>query len=76
VRYQSVPYLHALADSARFMARAWARDAACPMAVRAGLVGEVGEVGQVGAVGQVGQLGAPVLAPVARRPADGQLARQ
>lgn len=39
VPYQSVPYLHALADSARFMASAWAREASDPIEVRAGLVG-------------------------------------
>ena len=39
VAYMRTPYLHALADSARFMARAWARDASDPVEVRAGLVG-------------------------------------
>ncbi len=37
--YLSTPYLDALADSARFMARAWERDATDPIEVRAGLVG-------------------------------------
>jgi fatty acid desaturase len=37
--YQSVPYLAALADSARFMAYAWERDADDPVAVRVGLIG-------------------------------------
>ena len=40
VTYLSVPYLHALADSARFMASAWERDAVDPVEVRAGLVGK------------------------------------
>jgi fatty acid desaturase len=39
VTYASVPYLHALADSARFMADAWSREASDPVEVRAGLVG-------------------------------------
>jgi len=39
VPHQSVPYLHALADSARFMASAWDREAVDPLDVRAGLVG-------------------------------------
>jgi fatty acid desaturase len=39
VPYLSVPYLHALADSARFMADAWSRDAVTPIEVRAGIVG-------------------------------------
>ncbi|MCW5802760.1 MAG: acyl-CoA desaturase [Deltaproteobacteria bacterium] len=39
VPYQSVPYLHALVDSARFISDAWAREARCPIEVRAGLVG-------------------------------------
>lgn len=39
VGYLQEPYLDALMDSARFMATAYARDAACPMEVRAGLVG-------------------------------------
>ena len=39
VKYQSVPYLHALADSARFMADGWAREASDPIEVRAGVVG-------------------------------------
>jgi fatty acid desaturase len=38
VPYLSVPYLEALADSARFMADAWERRAADPLEVRAGLV--------------------------------------
>jgi fatty acid desaturase len=37
--YLSVPYLAALADSARFMAHAWKRDADDPIAVRVGLIG-------------------------------------
>jgi linoleoyl-CoA desaturase len=39
IPYHSVPYLYALADSARFMAAAWSRDAMDPIEVRAGLVG-------------------------------------
>jgi fatty acid desaturase len=39
VAYQSVPYLHALVDSARYMADAWVREARDPIEVRAGLVG-------------------------------------
>jgi fatty acid desaturase len=39
VPYKSVPYLHALVDSARFIRDAWARDASDPIEVRAGLVG-------------------------------------
>ena len=39
VTYLSVPYLHALADSARFMASAWAREASDPIEVRAGVIG-------------------------------------
>ncbi len=39
VVYQSVPYLFALVDAARFMAHAWERDASDPIEVRAGLVG-------------------------------------
>jgi fatty acid desaturase len=39
VVYKSVPYHHALADSARYMAAAWERDAHDPIEVRAGLVG-------------------------------------
>jgi len=42
VAYTSMPYLDALADSARFMADAWARDASDPIEVRAGLVGRAG----------------------------------
>jgi fatty acid desaturase len=42
VAYTSVPYLHALADSARFMADAWEREASDPIEVRAGLVGRAG----------------------------------
>jgi fatty acid desaturase len=39
VTYQSVPYLEALVDSARFMADAWTREAVDPVEVRAGIVG-------------------------------------
>jgi fatty acid desaturase len=39
VAYQSEPYLHALVDSAQFMASAWSRDSSDHVAVRAGLVG-------------------------------------
>jgi len=39
IPYQRVPYLHALVDSARFMAAAWTREASDPVEVRAGLVG-------------------------------------
>lgn len=39
VTYLSVPYLYALGDAARFIARAWERDAQDPIEVRAGLVG-------------------------------------
>lgn len=39
IPYHSTPYLHALADSARFMADAWSREATDPVEVRAGLVG-------------------------------------
>jgi fatty acid desaturase len=39
IPYKSVPYLTALADSARFIPHAWARDASDPIEVRAGLVG-------------------------------------
>jgi fatty acid desaturase len=39
VTYLTVPYAAALADSARFIADAWARDASDPIEVRAGLVG-------------------------------------
>jgi hypothetical protein len=39
IEYLSVPYLHALVDSAKFMADAWARDASDPLEVRVGLVG-------------------------------------
>ena len=39
IPYHSMPYLHALADSARFMAEAWSREASDPVEVRAGLVG-------------------------------------
>jgi fatty acid desaturase len=39
VRYQSEPYLDALADAASFIATAWAREAVDPSEVRAGLVG-------------------------------------
>ena len=39
IAYLSVPYLDALADSARFMASAWSREARDPIEVRAGLVG-------------------------------------
>jgi fatty acid desaturase len=42
VAYSSMPYLHALVDAARFMASAWARAAADPVEVRAGLVGRAG----------------------------------
>jgi fatty acid desaturase len=40
VKHLSVPYLYALADAAKFMARAYDRDAQEPLEVRAGLVGE------------------------------------
>jgi fatty acid desaturase len=39
ISYLSVPYLDALADSARFMASAWSREAQDPLEVRAGVVG-------------------------------------
>jgi fatty acid desaturase len=39
VAYSSMPYLHALADSARFMANAWALEASDPVEVRSGVVG-------------------------------------
>lgn len=39
IEHMSVPYLSALADSARFMASAWSREAKDPVEVRAGLVG-------------------------------------
>lgn len=39
IEYLSVPYLHALVDSAQFMADAWSRDASDPQEVRFGLVG-------------------------------------
>lgn len=39
IEHLSVPYLHALADAARFIAFAWQRDAHDPIEVRAGLVG-------------------------------------
>jgi fatty acid desaturase len=39
LRHQTAPYLSALADSARFIADAWTREARDPIAVRAGLVG-------------------------------------
>lgn len=38
IAYQSQPYLVALVDSARFMARSWSRDAMSPLEVRAGIV--------------------------------------
>ena len=38
VTYLSVPYLFALGDAAKFIARAWERDADDPIEVRAGLV--------------------------------------
>jgi fatty acid desaturase len=38
VPYLSVPYLYALKDAARFMARGWATDALDPIEVRAGLI--------------------------------------
>lgn len=37
--HMTVPYLDALADAARFMARAWSREASEPVEVRAGLLG-------------------------------------
>jgi fatty acid desaturase len=39
VVHLSVPYLFALADAAKFIHRAWQRDAIAPVHVRAGLVG-------------------------------------
>lgn len=41
VVHLSVPYLYALVDAAKFMARSYERDATMPLAVRAGLVDEV-----------------------------------
>jgi hypothetical protein len=38
VVHLSVPYLHALVDAAKFMARSYERDATAPLAVRAGLI--------------------------------------
>ena len=38
--YHSTEYMYALKDAARFIATAWSREAACPIAVRAGLVDE------------------------------------
>lgn len=39
IQHNSEPYLHALADSARYMATAWQRESQCPIEVRLGLVG-------------------------------------
>ena len=39
IPYFSEPYLHALRDAARYMARGWQTDSVDPMEVRAGLVG-------------------------------------
>ncbi|MBL9012538.1 MAG: acyl-CoA desaturase [Myxococcales bacterium] len=39
VPHMSVPYLHALGDAARYMARGYEREALDPLEVRAGLVG-------------------------------------
>ncbi|MEJ7600843.1 MAG: acyl-CoA desaturase [Kofleriaceae bacterium] len=41
IAYQTGPYLDALADSARYMADAWTREAQDPMEVRAGIVGKL-----------------------------------
>jgi fatty acid desaturase len=41
IPYASVPYHHALADSVRFMAVAWSKDAECPERVRSWLVEEL-----------------------------------
>lgn len=40
VVHLSVPYLYALADAAKFMAKSYERDATAPLAVRAGLIDE------------------------------------
>ena len=39
VVHHSVPYLYALADAAKYMARAYERESVDPLEVRAGLVG-------------------------------------
>jgi fatty acid desaturase len=39
IAHQSVPYLYALCDAARFIGDAWSREASDPIEVRAGLVG-------------------------------------